>query len=61
MQKEPNYLGTIVVKIGGSPLGEHDTTLHALVALQKEGASPVDDETRYTSQVQRRSEGDRQG
>ena len=41
MQKEPNYLGTTVVKIGGSTLGEHDTTLHDLVALQKEGASPV--------------------
>ena len=32
---------TIVVKIGGSTLGEHDTTLHDLVALQKDGANPV--------------------
>lgn len=41
MQKEPNYLGTTVVKIGGSTLGEHDTTLNDLVALQKEGGNPV--------------------
>ncbi|MDP6715178.1 MAG: acetylglutamate kinase [SAR202 cluster bacterium] len=41
MQKEPNYLGTTVVKIGGSTLGEHDTTLQDLAELQKEGASPV--------------------
>ncbi len=34
-------IGTIVVKIGGSTLGEHDTTLHDLVALQREGVSPV--------------------
>ena len=32
---------TIVVKIGGSTLGEHDTTLRDLVALQKGGANPV--------------------
>lgn len=33
--------GTIVVKIGGSTLGSHDTTLEDLVGLQKQGASPV--------------------
>ncbi len=32
---------TIVVKIGGSTLGEHDTTLRDLVALQKDGMNPV--------------------
>lgn len=31
----------IVVKIGGSTLGSHDTTLEDLVALQKAGAYPV--------------------
>lgn len=29
--------GTIVVKIGGSTLGSHDTTLEDIVALQKQG------------------------
>lgn len=32
---------TIVIKIGGSTLGEHDTTLEDIVALQKDGMSPV--------------------
>jgi len=32
---------TIVVKIGGSTLGSHDTTLDDLVALQKKGVLPV--------------------
>ena len=32
---------TIVVKIGGSTLGSHDTTLEDLVALQKTGFFPV--------------------
>lgn len=32
---------TIVVKIGGSTLGSHDTTLQDLVTVQKEGLSPV--------------------
>lgn len=41
MPKEHSPNGTIVVKIGGSTLGEHDTTLEDLVALQREGASPV--------------------
>lgn len=31
----------IVVKIGGSTLGSHDTTLEDLVALQKKGVLPV--------------------
>ena len=38
---EANDLGTIVVKIGGSTLGSHDTTLEDLVALQKRGVNPV--------------------
>lgn len=33
--------GTIVVKIGGSTLGNHDTTLEDLVELQKQGKSLV--------------------
>ncbi len=41
MHKEPNHHGTTVVKIGGSTLGEHDTTLQDLAVLQKEGANPV--------------------
>ncbi|MFC1998321.1 acetylglutamate kinase [Chloroflexota bacterium] len=32
---------TIVIKIGGSTLGEHDTTLEDIVALQKNGMCPV--------------------
>lgn len=32
---------TVVVKIGGSTLGSHDTTLQDLVALQKNGIVPV--------------------
>lgn len=39
--KEALPHGTIVVKIGGSTLGSHDTTLEDLVALQKEGINPV--------------------
>lgn len=31
----------IVVKLGGSTLGSHDTTLEDLVALQRQGVSPV--------------------
>jgi acetylglutamate kinase len=34
-------LGTIVVKIGGSTLGSHDTSLRDVAALQREGACPV--------------------
>lgn len=33
--------GTIVIKLGGSTLGSHDTTLTDLVALQKKGVSLV--------------------
>lgn len=33
--------GTIVIKLGGSTLGSHDTTLDDLVALQKKGVSTV--------------------
>ena len=39
--KEQTSNGTIVVKIGGSTLGEHDTTLQDLVSLQREGLTPV--------------------
>ena len=34
-------LGTIVIKLGGSTLGNHDTTLDDVVALQRAGARPV--------------------
>lgn len=40
-QKETDSSGTIVVKIGGSTLGSHDTTLHDLVALQRQGVNSV--------------------
>ncbi len=33
--------GTILVKIGGSILGSHDTTLQDLVEMQREGIQPV--------------------
>ena len=39
--KETDAGGTIVVKIGGSTLGNHDTTLHDLAALQRQGARAV--------------------
>ena len=39
--EENNAVGTIVVKIGGSTLGSHDTTLVDLVKLQREGINPV--------------------
>lgn len=39
--KETDSGGTIVVKIGGSTLGSHDTTLHDLVTLQRQGVSSV--------------------
>jgi acetylglutamate kinase len=41
LTKEHPPDGTIVVKIGGSTLGEHDTTLRDLVSLQSEGLNPV--------------------
>lgn len=40
-EEAPESVGTIVVKIGGSTLGSHDTTLQDLVALQREGLRPV--------------------
>ena len=40
-RKERIANGTIVVKIGGSTLGAHDTTLEDLVALQKQGTNPI--------------------
>jgi acetylglutamate kinase len=40
-RKEALTHGTIVVKIGGSTLGDHDTTLEDLVALQKQGTNPI--------------------
>ena len=36
-----SQLGTIVVKIGGSTLGSHDTSLRDVVALQRGGVRPV--------------------
>ncbi len=39
--REPNGIGTIVIKLGGSTLGSHDTTLEDVVALQTAGARPV--------------------
>ena len=38
---EPDTFGTIVVKIGGSTLGGHDTTLQDLVALRAQGVNLV--------------------
>lgn len=40
-QLEPSHNGAIVVKIGGSTLGSHDTTLEDLIALQREGIQPI--------------------
>ena len=40
-QQETELSGTIVVKIGGSTLGSHDTTLHDLVSLQRQGVNSV--------------------
>ena len=40
-REEPLSNGTTVVKIGGSTLGSHDTTLEDLVALQREGRPAV--------------------
>ena len=40
-RKGPAANGAIVVKIGGSTLGAHDTTLQDLVALQRQGSTPV--------------------
>ena len=41
MQRKRSSAKTIVVKIGGSTLGSHDTTLDDLVTLQKKGIVPV--------------------
>ncbi len=41
MQLEQFANKIVVVKIGGSTLGSHDTTLEDLVALQRAGARPV--------------------
>ena len=41
MQRKRSSAKTIVIKIGGSTLGSHDTTLDDLVALQKKGILPV--------------------
>ena len=41
MTKEPGSLGTTVIKIGGSTLGEHDSTVQDLAALQRNGINPV--------------------
>ena len=40
-QQETDFSGTIVVKIGGSTLGSHDTTLHDLLSLQRQGVNSV--------------------
>ena len=40
-KKETDFGGAIVVKIGGSTLGSHDTTLHDLAALQRQGVDSV--------------------
>lgn len=41
MQVSPRSERSIVVKIGGSTLGSHDTTLEDIVELQKRGTLPV--------------------
>ncbi len=41
MQRKRSSGKTIVIKIGGSTLGSHDTTLDDLVTLQKKGILPV--------------------
>ena len=40
-EEGPSSHGTIVVKIGGSTLGSHDTVLEDLVALQRKGIQTV--------------------
>ena len=40
-RKGPATNGTIVVKIGGSTLGSHDTTLEDVVEMQRQGFRPV--------------------
>jgi len=41
MQHKPSSTKTMVIKIGGSTLGSHDTTLDDLVSLQKKGVTLV--------------------
>jgi len=41
LTKESGSLRTTVIKIGGSTLGEHDSTVQDLAALQKNGINPV--------------------
>ena len=41
LSKENSAHGTIIVKIGGSTLADHDTTLQDLVTLQRQGINPV--------------------
>src|SRR4030042_5516792 len=41
MKSEKNSVKVIVVKLGGSTLGNHDTTLEDLVTLQQRGVLPV--------------------
>jgi acetylglutamate kinase len=41
MQRKRSSAKPIVIKIGGSTLGSHDTTLDDLVSLQKKGILPV--------------------
>ena len=39
--EEPDAVGAILVKIGGSTLGGHDTTLQDVVTLQRQGVQQV--------------------
>ena len=39
--EEPDAVGAILVKIGGSTLGGHDTTLQDIVTLQRQGVRQV--------------------
>ena len=41
LTKESGSHGTTVIKIGGSTLGEHDSTVQDLAALQRNGINPV--------------------
>ena len=41
MQRKLSSIKPIVIKIGGSTLGAHDTTLDDLVSLQKKGIIPI--------------------
>jgi len=41
MESESNSKKVIVIKLGGSTLGNHDTTLEDLVVLQRKGILPV--------------------